>query len=206
MSQPVIRVIIGSTRPVRIGDQIAEGVAARIRAATDAVVEIVDLRTLDLPFLDEPRMPALGDYAHDHTHGWADLVATSDAIVLVSPQYNGGYPAAVKNAIDFLFAEWRGTPLLLVTYGGRGGGMAAGQLRQVLEFIGADVLPEGVEISLGRDDYGDGSRLVDPDRSLAPAQEALEAAGHELARRIADATGVASSDLVDATSARRSTS
>lgn len=183
-STPVIRVIVGSTRPVRIGDQIADVVARQMREAVDAHVDIVDLRELGLPLLDEPRTPALGDYAHGHTRDWAELVATSDAIVVISPQYNGGYPASVKNAIDYLFAEWRDKPLLLVTYGGHGGGMAAAQLRQVLEFIGADVLPGGVEIVLGRDDYGDDNRLRDPDRSLAPVGDAVRAAVVALVDRV----------------------
>ena len=179
MSTPIIRIIVGSTRPVRVGDQIADAVAAQMRAATDARVEVVDLRDLRLPFLDEPRMPALGDYAQEHTRSWAELVATSDAIVFVSPQYNGGYPTSLKNAIDYLFAEWRDKPLLLVTYGGHGGGLAAAQLRQVMDFIGANVLSDNIEIHLSGDDYGANGRLVDPSQSISAAADDLsEAARH----------------------------
>lgn len=181
---PLIRIIVGSVRPVRVGDQIAAAVAEIIADAADARTEIIDLADLDLPLLDEPRMPALGDYQNAHTKEWADIVSGSDGIVFVTPQYNAGYPASLKNAIDYLFAEWRDKPLLLVTYGGHGGGMAAAQLRQVLEFIGADVLPGGVEIVLGRDDYGDDNRLRDPDRSLAPVGDAVRAAMVALVDRV----------------------
>ncbi|WP_317624034.1 NADPH-dependent FMN reductase [Brevibacterium casei] len=69
----------------------------------------------------------------------AEIVSEADGIVFVTPQYNGGYPASLKNAIDYLFAEWRDKPALIVSYGGHGGGMSGAQLRSVLEFIGVDL-------------------------------------------------------------------
>lgn len=92
----VIRIIVGSTRPVRVGDQLASALAPLLASATGAEVETVDLRQLALPMLDEPRMPALGGYAHDHTKEWSALVEESDALVFLTPQYNGGYPASLK--------------------------------------------------------------------------------------------------------------
>jgi NAD(P)H-dependent FMN reductase len=80
----------------------------------------VDLAQVGLPFLDEPLKPALGHDAHEHTRAWSRLVTSFDAFVLVSPQYNWGYPAPSENALDFLYAEWRDKPAGLVTYGTRG--------------------------------------------------------------------------------------
>ncbi|NNM44546.1 NADPH-dependent FMN reductase [Knoellia koreensis] len=177
-TRPLVTVVVGSTRPIRVGDQITQALAPVIAEEADARVEVVDLRDLDLPLLDEPRMPALGDYAHDHTKDWARTIEASDAVVIVSPQYNGGYPAGLKNAIDFLYAEWKERPVLIVTYGGHGGGMSGAQLRHVLEFIGAAVLPENVEITLKPEFYDADWRLVDAQAAVAEALPALrEAAG-----------------------------
>ncbi len=111
-------------RPVRVGDQIAAAVSEVIADATGARVEIVDLADLRPPMLDEPAMPAIGNYQNAHTKAWAEIVSEADGIVFVTPQYNGGYPASLKNAIDYLFAEWRDKPALIVSYGGHGGGMS----------------------------------------------------------------------------------
>jgi NAD(P)H-dependent FMN reductase len=93
--------------------------------------EIVDLKDWHLPFGDEPGIPAKGIYMHDHTKAWSAKIAGVDGFVIVSPQYNWGYPAVLKNALDHLYKEWSGKPLAIVTYGGRGGGKCAEQLRHV---------------------------------------------------------------------------
>jgi NAD(P)H-dependent FMN reductase len=182
-TRPLVTLVVGSTRPIRVGDQIGQALAPVIAEEADARVEVVDLRDLALPLLDEPRMPALGDYAHDHTKGWASTIEASDAVVIVSPQYNGGYPAGLKNAIDFLYSEWKERPVLIVTYGGRGGGMSGAQLRHVLEFIGAAVLPENVEITLSGDFYGEDGRLTNAADAVADALPALREAARDLGAR-----------------------
>ncbi|WP_265444786.1 NADPH-dependent FMN reductase [Flexivirga meconopsidis] len=182
---PMIRLVVASTRPVRVGDQLAEQIAPRLAAATGANVEVTDLAELDLPFLDEPRMPALGDYQQEHTKRWAQLIEGSDAVVFVSPQYNGGYPASLKNAIDFLYAEWDDKPGLLITYGGRGGGMAAEALRNVFAFVKMRMVEPPVAITLGQDDYGPDGRLVDAAAVVARNEPGLAAAGSALAAEMA---------------------
>ena len=94
---------------------------------------MVDLQELDLPFLDEPIMASRGRYEHEHTVRWSELVRAYDGFVFVFPQYNWGYPAVLKNALDFLYHEWANKPAGLVSYGSRGGGLAATQLKQVLQ-------------------------------------------------------------------------
>jgi uncharacterized protein (TIGR02246 family) len=168
-----ILLITASTRPVRVGDQITE-VVARVLGAHGAQTEVVDLRTLGLPFLDEPLMPAMGQYAHEHTRRWSQTVADADAVVIVTPQYNAGYPAALKNAVDFLFAEWRDKPGAIVSYGGHGGGQSYDQLHQVLSFIGMRMDPTGVQVVLPRDSYGQDWRLVDAEEVMTPYLDELD--------------------------------
>lgn len=182
--RPLISIIVGSVRPVRIGDQIAEALAPIIAEAAGARVQIIDLAQLNLPMLDEPLMPAMGNYAHAHTREWAEIIEASDAVVFVTPQYNGGYPASLKNAIDFLYQEWKEKPALIVSYGGHGGGQAAAQLRQVLEFIGLDIEAGSVGITIPRDGYGPDWRLVDAAPIVAVEADALREAGASLAERL----------------------
>ncbi len=128
-----IYVIIGSTRPIRIGRQIAEWVVRNIPLSTVFDSELLDLKDWPLPISDEPSIPATGIYAHEHTRAWSRKIAAADGYIFVTPQYNWGYPASLKNALDHLFKEWNGKPAVIVSYGYHGGGKAAAQLRQVLE-------------------------------------------------------------------------
>src|SRR5687767_10590549 len=133
MASPRVSVVIASTRPKRIGHQVAEWVLAAVPA--DFEVSVHDLRELALPFLDEPGQPADGNYAHDHTRRWSAAMQATDALVLVMPEYNRGYNAALKNAIDFLYAEWEGLPVGCVGYGWHGAEYAKSALRQTLERV-----------------------------------------------------------------------
>lgn len=181
---PLISVIVGGVRPVRIGDQIAEVVAPIIAEAAGARVQIVDLAELALPMLDEPLMPAMGNYQKEHTLAWSKIVSESDSVVFVTPQYNGGYPASLKNAVDYFFAEWKEKPTVIVSYGGHGGGQAGAQLRQVLEFVGLDLATDNVEITIPREGYGTDWRLVEAESVVAAASDALKVAGAALAEKV----------------------
>jgi NAD(P)H-dependent FMN reductase len=135
-----IGIVLGSTRPNRIGEQVATWVAATATRRDDADFDLIDLRDHPLPFLDEPLSPALGRYHHAHTKAWAEVIATFDGFVIVTPEYNSSTSAVLKNAIDFVHAEWRNKAVGLVSYGGAGGTGAAGQLRQMCGQLGlADV-------------------------------------------------------------------
>ncbi|GAA1324532.1 NADPH-dependent FMN reductase [Leucobacter albus] len=183
-SQPLIKIIVGSVRPVRVGDQIAAALAPALAEAAGARVEIVDLAELGLPLLDEPLMPAMGNYTHAHTKAWSEIVSTSDAVVFLTPQYNGGYPASLKNAIDFLFHEWKAKPTFIVSYGGHGGGAGGAQLRSVLEFIGLDIVADNVALTLPRESYGSDWRLVDAAPIIEANREAIGVAGEALGMKL----------------------
>ena len=128
-----IGIVTASTRPRRIGHHVA----AWVRDLAPQGVELVDvdLRELDLPLLDEPEMPSDGHYVHEHTKRWAAIVEELDAVVLVMPEYNRGYNAALKNAIDYLYAEWDGMPVACVGYGWSGAHYARTSLRVTLDRI-----------------------------------------------------------------------
>lgn len=132
-----LRIIVSSTRPGRIGPKVADWVAAQ--APTDEwEVRLLDLG--GLPFLDEEAHPKSGTYALPHTQRWASEVFESDAVVVVTPQYNRSYPAPIKNAIDMLFAEWDSKPIAIVGYGWSGATDAATDLAKVLTHVKADVV------------------------------------------------------------------
>lgn len=176
---PTIGIIIGSTRPVRIGPQLADQIAGRL-AGAGAQVEILDLRDIDLPFMNEPRMPALGDYEHPHTRAWSEQVDVLDGVVMLTPQYNGGIPAPLKNAIDTIYTEWNDLPTLVVSYGGRGGQFAADALKNVFLVTKADAVEDNVALSIAGDDYGEDGILRDPAAVVRRHDAALERGLSEL--------------------------
>ena len=132
-----LRIVVSSTRPGRIGPKVAEWVAAQA-PSSEWEVELLDLSSL--PFFDEEDMPRNGNYAKPHTKDWASRVFESDAIVVVTPQYNSSFPAPIKNAVDYLFAEWDAKPIALVGYGWTGASEATADLTKVLGHVRADVV------------------------------------------------------------------
>ena len=132
-----LKIILGSTRPGSIAPAIGGWLTAAADQTNDfAEVEILDLATIKLPFLDEPVHPKLGQYSKPHTVAWSSAVDSADVLIIVMPEYNAGFPAPLKNALDFLHAEWAGKPLGVVSYGAGGGGRAAALLRPVTNQLG----------------------------------------------------------------------
>lgn len=123
-----LSVVICSTRPGRLGSQVASWFTERAIAHGAFEVQVVDLAEVGLPFLDEPEHPSARRYVHDHTRAWSALVDESDAFVLVMPEYNYGMNAPLKNALDFLYHEWAHKPVAFVSYGGTSAGTRAVQM------------------------------------------------------------------------------
>jgi NAD(P)H-dependent FMN reductase len=126
-----IGIILGSTRPNRNGEQVATWVLELASRRNDADFELVDLRDYPLPHLDEPMPPSLGQYQNDHTKEWAEKIASLDGFVIVTPEYNHGTSGVLKNAMDYLYAEWNNKAVGFVSYGSVGGARAVEQLRLV---------------------------------------------------------------------------
>lgn len=135
-----IAIIMGSTRPNRVGEQVAQWVYEVAQRRNDAEYELVDIQDFNLPLLDEPVPPAMDQYKHPHTKKWAAKIASFDAFVFVTPEYNHGTSGALKNAIDFLYKEWNNKVAGFVGYGSAGGTRAVESLRLVMgELQVADV-------------------------------------------------------------------
>jgi NAD(P)H-dependent FMN reductase len=137
---PKIGIILGSTRPGRNGEAVARWVYDNAKQRTDAEFELVDLLDYKLPHLDEAVPPSLGQYAQPHTLEWAQKIGSFDGFVMVTPEYNHSTSGALKNAIDFLFAEWNNKAVGFVSYGSVGGARAVEHLRLIAgELMMADV-------------------------------------------------------------------
>ena len=128
-----LKIITGSTRTGRKGPVIASWICDLAKKRNDMAVELLDLAVINLPFLDEPKHPRLKEYAHEHTKNWSKMIDPADAFIIVTPEYNFGYSAPLKNALDFLYQEWNYKPVAFVSYGGISGGTrAVQQLKQVV--------------------------------------------------------------------------
>jgi len=127
-----IGIIVGSTRPGRKAAAVAKWVHDILKSRRDENFKIVDIEDYKLPLLDEPVSPRVHQYSKSHTKTWSEKIASLDAYIFVTPEYNHATSAALKNAIDFLFHEWNNKAAGFVGYGGAGGVRAVENLRLVM--------------------------------------------------------------------------
>ncbi|MCO5175442.1 MAG: NAD(P)H-dependent oxidoreductase [Thermomicrobiales bacterium] len=147
-SRPRLLVVIGSTRPGRIGLPIGQWFTVQAEAHGGFDVEVADLAEINLPLLDEPAHPRLRQYTRQHTKDWSAKVEASDAFVFVTPEYNHAPPAPLINAIDYLNAEWAYKPVSFVSYGGVSGGTrSVAILKQIVSVLKMVPLAEMVNLS-----------------------------------------------------------
>ena len=156
-----IGVVLGSTRPGRrspgVGRWLLDVGSAHLRDSWPGMsLDLIDIADFELPLLDESVPAALGTYARPHTRRWASAVDACDGFVFVTPEYNRSLPAALKNAIDYLFAEWHDKAAGLVGYGVLGGVRALEHLRQVLAEVKVADVRTAVTLSLSDDLAGSG--------------------------------------------------
>jgi NAD(P)H-dependent FMN reductase len=147
-----VAVLVGSTRAGRVGLPVAEWFAALARERPGFAVDFVDLATFDFPAV-HPAQPT------PQTARFTAHVASADAFVVVTPEYNHGYPASLKQAIDLPYEEWRAKPVGFVSYGGVAQGLrAVEQLRQVFAELHAVTLRDGVSLNIYDGGLGDDGR------------------------------------------------
>ncbi|WSQ14947.1 NAD(P)H-dependent oxidoreductase [Streptomyces sp. NBC_01231] len=130
--------------------------------------EPVDLAEVALPFLDEPRKPALGQYEHEHTRRWSRAASGYGGFLFVFSQYNWGYPAVLKNALDFFYAEWRDKPAAVASCGTRGGNRAVAQLRGALQGLHMRIIDQNLELVVTDADVDEDEQLTDVAATLQP--------------------------------------
>ncbi|MEV7970840.1 NAD(P)H-dependent oxidoreductase [Sphaerisporangium sp. NPDC088356] len=169
-----LEIIVASTRPGRVGLPIGQWIEAEAKEHGGfADVELVDLAEINLPFMNEPNHPRLGQYTHQHTRDWSAKVTEADAFVFVMPEYNYGYNAELKNAIDYLHKEWNYKPVGLVTYGGVAAGTRAAQMiKQVVTTLKMTPLFEAVSIPFVRQFIDDEENVV-PNEVMTASAKAM---------------------------------
>lgn len=128
-----LKIILASIRSNRFGDKPANWITERAQKIDGVSVELLDLRDYQLPMFAEGVSPAHveGDYGKPDVDRWAKKIAEADAFIIVTPEYNHGYPSALKNNIDYLYKEWNKKPVCFVSYGATGGARVIQQLRLV---------------------------------------------------------------------------
>ena len=171
----VLNIIIGSTRPGRAGPKLAQWFHAF--AGEHGMFEpvLVDLADFNLPVFDEPKHPSLKQYEHDHTKRWSASVESAAAFVFVTPEYDYFAPAALVNAIQFLFREWNGKPAGLLSYGGASGGLRSAQSAKLL-LTGVNMMPisHGVAVPFYSKLIGEDGVFHPSDAVIASAKTMLD--------------------------------
>lgn len=144
-----ISVIVGSTRPNRFSEKPAAWIFEEAKKREGVKMELLDLRDYPLPFYDEPISPSQvqdGAYTKPEVRTWAEKIKASDAFIIVSPEYNHGYPAVLKNSLDYIYTEWNNKAVGFVSYGSVAGGRAVEQLRLVAIELQMAPVRQGVHI------------------------------------------------------------
>jgi NAD(P)H-dependent FMN reductase len=146
-----VAIILGSTRPGRNGEAVSKWIYEIAKKRNDANFELVDVKDFNLPLLDEPIPPSMGQYSKEHPKAWSAKINSFDAYVFVTAEYNHGIPGALKNAIDFLFKEWNNKVAGFVGYGSAGGVRSVEQLRLVMAELKVATVRTQVQLSLFTD-------------------------------------------------------
>jgi len=172
---PKLQILIASTREQRGGTAVAEWFLEEAKKHGKFELQVVDLKEVNLPLLDEPHHPVLRRYEHEHTKAWSRTVAAADAFVFVLPEYNYGMPPALLNALDYLVHEWNYKPAGFVSYGGVSGGTRSVQMtKQVLTTLKVVPLPEAVVFPFFTKSLGANKKFDPGEAAQKPATVMLD--------------------------------
>jgi NAD(P)H-dependent FMN reductase len=167
-----LHIIVASTRPGRVGPTIGAWFASQVPSDSGFDVEVVDLAEVALPMLDEPHHPSEARYLHEHTRRWSAKVNAADAFVLVMPEYNVGFTAPLKNALDYLYSEWNHKPVGFVSYGMTSAGLRAVEmLKPVLTSL--KMIPVHDAVSIPLRSRLDAEGVLHPDEIMTQAAQRL---------------------------------
>ncbi|MCU7358275.1 NADPH-dependent FMN reductase [Enterococcus dispar] len=160
-----VGIILGSNRPNRIGGDVAQWVKKTMEHEK-LEIDIIDLAKINLPFLDEPNIPAQGNYQQEHTKNWSKTIKQYDGFVLVFPQYNWGYPAVLKNALDYLYDEWRHRPVSIMVYGGHGGFQGLISMKLVTQGLNMYNMSVNPPLNISKEMFNENNQFIDIDHSF----------------------------------------
>jgi NAD(P)H-dependent FMN reductase len=175
---PKIGIIIGTNRPTRIGRAMAEWLQTAMQHE-GLTISLIDLAEINLPFLDEPEIPAHGNYQQPYTKAWSTLIQSFDGFVLLFPQYNWGYPAVLKNALDYLYAEWGNKPVSIACYGNHGGFQGALAMRLVTQGLHMKTMTANIPINLEDSMFDASGQFNDIQTALAQYKMAAQMVSSE---------------------------
>jgi len=176
--KPRIGIIVGSNRPNRICLHVAEWVQNAMKH--DSLdLELIDLAEINLPFLDEPEIPAHHKYTKNHTKQWSELIRRYDGFVIVFPQYNWGYPAVLKNALDFLFDEWANKPVSIMCYGSHGGFQGAFALKMVTQGLDMYNMSTNPPLNINEKMFNRHGQFKDIDKAFGRYKQPMQAVSAE---------------------------
>lgn len=178
LHKPHIGIIIGSNRPTRIAKTVADW--AQQHLANDQLdFEQIDLAAINLPFLDEPKIPAHHHYTKPYTEQWSQLISSFDGFVIVFPQYNWGYPAVLKNAMDYLYDEWKHKPVSLMCYGGHGGFQATLAMKLVTQGLNMYNMSTNPPLDISDEMFDQNGQFIDIETAFMRYQQPLRAVADE---------------------------
>lgn len=170
-----LSIVIGSTRPGRVGPVYAEWLEAFARDHGGFDPVITDIAAFDLPILDEPHHPRLGKYEREHTMAWSKAIDAADAFVFVTPEYNYFAAPAIVNAVNYLSREWNYKPAAFLSYGGVSGGMRAVQaLKPLLTTVKVMPIPEAVALPMHLDSRDEKGAFRADDHVLSGSRTMLD--------------------------------
>jgi NAD(P)H-dependent FMN reductase len=176
-----IQIIIGSTRQNRLGAQVAEWVKTHAEAHDGINIEVIDLKEENLPFFDSPTPPMYAPDASPAGQAWAKKIDAGDGFIFVTPEYNRGIPASLKNALDFLLAEWQEKPAAVVSYGWIDGGASASKhLHDVLSWLKVATADSSVHLKLSGEIMAEDGSIADVNAAFKDYVAVLEAALAEI--------------------------
>lgn len=170
-------VVLASVREGRAGAQVADWFFDQAKQNELVEVELVDLKDVDLPYI----LPAVSpsniensEYDNAEDRAWAEIINSADAVAFVSPEYNHGYPASLKNAIDHLYGEWKGKPVAFIGYGASGAPFAYQAFKLVADQVKMNVTEDRVAISEIWAAFDEEGELKNADEHNAAAQRVIQ--------------------------------
>jgi NAD(P)H-dependent FMN reductase len=174
MSKLNVKVIVGSTRENRFSEKPAAWIFDLAQARPELDVELLDLRDYPLPFFEEGLPPGLAKdgYTHPVVVSWREKIREADGFIICTPEYNHGYPAVLKNALDYVYYAWSRKAVAFVSWGGAGGTRGVEQLRLVA--IELDMVPTRFAVHIPNPWFITDEKGIDTDENRQSAAALLD--------------------------------